>query len=436
MQLNDTIPLGFKPAKPINILDAIGGVNDLRVSQQNQKMNSMKLADLQRAQNQQVASEQAKRDMAQILMDTGGDLTKAIPVLRSKGVQNPFYLQLADEVEAHLTKKAKDTADLANVNSQIEDRAAGQTFNNAQLIEQNRQALEREAQARRDLEQKTAAQAVIKTANGSYRKNDETGDYELIPGTEAPAKEVKPTLDREIDTFTTSDGYRATTYQRPDGSTYEKRGAIKVKPDASAAAGDLGGATIADYTETMKSGRQYVNVAKVTGKAKNELIATAAKAGLPTVDAAGADALANIDTARDNLQHMLDVLSPYLAQSGTGRLYTGPRNSIESFLQTDPNLTSVGTYRNAAIQAMRSVAGAKGLRINMAEIQMAIDNDIPHLTDTAPVAKAKMEQMLNFLDNAEKGLLVKDRSAGAPAPAPSTNLKSKSTDDLLRMLNK
>lgn len=40
----------------------------------------------------------------------------------------------------------------------------------------------------------------------------------------------QPPLDKEVDTFTGADGYRVTTYQRPDGSTYERKSTSKVQP--------------------------------------------------------------------------------------------------------------------------------------------------------------------------------------------------------------
>lgn len=41
----------------------------------------------------------------------------------------------------------------------------------------------------------------------------------------------KDVMDKEIDTFTDADGYRVTTYQRPNGTTYEAKSTVKAKPD-------------------------------------------------------------------------------------------------------------------------------------------------------------------------------------------------------------
>lgn len=62
---------------------------------------------------------------------------------------------------------------------------------------------------------------------------------------------------------------------------------------------------------------------------------------------------------------------------------------------------------------MRAVAGSKGLRINRQEIEMAIDNDIPKMTDTLPTAQAKLKNMQAFLENAESAHLTQNRQTGA-----------------------
>jgi hypothetical protein len=99
-------------------------------------------------------------------------------------------------------------------------------------------------------------------------------------------------------------------------------------------------------------------------------------------------------------------------------------------MQTDPDLAAMGTFRNAAIQTMRAVAGSKGLRINQYEVQLAIDNDIPKMTDTWSVAHAKIANLQQFLDNTENAHLTRNRAtpsagptaAGGPPPAVSKAL--------------
>lgn len=184
---------------------------------------------------------------------------------------------------------------------------------------------------------------------------------------------------------------------------------------------------------TTRSGLKYVDRSQFTGKEQNALVDAANKAGIPAVSKETADLLSEIDNARSNLDYMNQAIGSKLAKDPTGRLFKGPANTIEKLAQSDPDLAAVGTYRSAAIQAMRAVAGAKGLRINRAEIEQAQENDIPKITDTLPVAQAKLKNMNAFLDNAEKAHLVRDRSAGAPS-SPGGTLKNLSTDELLKRL--
>ncbi len=49
------------------------------------------------------------------------------------------------------------------------------------------------------------------------------------------------------------------------------------------------------------------------------------------------------------------------------------------------------------------MAGAKGLRINQAEIMQSVNNDIPKITDTVGVAQKKIEIVNSLLNSQEKG---------------------------------
>jgi len=172
-----------------------------------------------------------------------------------------------------------------------------------------------------------------------------------------------------------------------------------------------------EITQTMTSGRKYVDLSKLTGPQRSLIQQQAAAAGIPTVDKDTASTLSDIDTARMNQKYMLDTISRKLPTGPMPRFYQAPENTLEKFGQTDPTLAAIGTYRSAAIQSMRAVAGSKGLRINRQEIEMAIDNDIPKMTDTLPTAQQKLKNMQAFLDNAEGAHLTQNRATGSPAQA-------------------
>lgn len=166
---------------------------------------------------------------------------------------------------------------------------------------------------------------------------------------------------------------------------------------------------LAQVTRTTQAGRQYISADDAQGESGKFIRQQAAAAGIPVVDKDTASTLADIDTAKQNQAYMLSLIGPKLAASAAGRLGTAPANTIEKLAQTDPELASIGTFRNAAIQSMRAVAGSKGLRINQAEIQMAIDNDIPKMTDTLPAAAQKLKNLQTFLDNSESAHLTYNR---------------------------
>jgi hypothetical protein len=176
-------------------------------------------------------------------------------------------------------------------------------------------------------------------------------------------------------------------------------------------------------TRTTMGGRQYLSAEDVQGESAGYIRQQAAAAGIPVVSTATADTLSDIDTAKANQGYMLNLVGKKLASDATGRLYSAPKNTIEKLAETDPEMASVGTFRNAAIQSLRAVAGSRGLRINWQEIQMAIDNDVPKLTDTLPVAKQKLTNLQAFLDNAEQSHLLQNRTQMSNQPSGPRVLK-------------
>jgi hypothetical protein len=92
----------------------------------------------------------------------------------------------------------------------------------------------------------------------------------------------------------------------------------------------------------------------------------------------------------------------------------GPRNKLSAVFQTDEDLAAFSSWRTAAIKNLRATAGSKGLRLNQAEIELAVENDIPRITDTVDVARRKMANLSIMFDNAEKAVFG-GRGAGPKA---------------------
>jgi hypothetical protein len=169
---------------------------------------------------------------------------------------------------------------------------------------------------------------------------------------------------------------------------------------------------ISGSINTTMSGRPYIDVSEwQTPEDRAKAQKAAVAQGITPVNKDVAGMLSDLDTARQNQQTMLGLVESKLPKDAAGRLLKGPANTIEKLAQSDPELGAMGTFRNAAIQSMRAVAGSKGLRINQAEVQLAIDNDIPKPTDTLDTARNKLTNLAAFMENIEKAHLVRDRSA-------------------------
>jgi hypothetical protein len=178
-------------------------------------------------------------------------------------------------------------------------------------------------------------------------------------------------------------------------------------------------APLQQLVTTTRAGKTYINRDDIPQGSAGVTEQQAAAAGIPVVDKDTASTLKDIDTAKANQDYMLNSIGKKLATDPTGRLFSAPANTIEKLAQTDPQLAAMGTFRNAAIQSMRAVAGSKGLRINQYEVQLAIDNDIPKMTDTLPVAQQKLQNLQAFLGNAETAHLVRNRQQTVQQQQPS-----------------
>ncbi len=158
-------------------------------------------------------------------------------------------------------------------------------------------------------------------------------------------------------------------------------------------------------TRTTTSGITYVDGTNLTGKDAQAAMHVAAQQGIPYLDKTSADLQNNVETARENMQNIQQTLQGLLPASGA-QVGIKLENLLESSTQIGPNadaLASFNAYRSAAIQALRAMAGAKGLRINQAEIMQSVNNDIPKITDTVGVAQKKIEIVNSLLNSQEKG---------------------------------
>lgn len=170
---------------------------------------------------------------------------------------------------------------------------------------------------------------------------------------------------------------------------------------------------IAPDVQTTASGKKYIDGSSYQGEERNKARESAGASGVTMVSKEQANALQEIDNARANQKAILDQIGGLLPKDPSGRVLSAPATKLETLFQTNDQKAAFSSWRTAAIQTLRATAGSKGLRINQAEIQMAIENDLPKLTDTLSVAQQKVKNISTMLDNAENSIVVKDRAAPA-----------------------
>lgn len=159
-------------------------------------------------------------------------------------------------------------------------------------------------------------------------------------------------------------------------------------------------------TKFSTNGIPYVDGSNLSGKQADAAQLRAARMGLPYMGKQQSAQLAKIEDAKSNLEAVAASVMDYLPRDAAGRITAGPENKLSAYLQTNDQLASFGTFRTAAIGILQALAGGQGsgLRINQAEINMSLANDIPNITDTVGTAQAKMDHINTLLNNSERSI--------------------------------
>lgn len=161
---------------------------------------------------------------------------------------------------------------------------------------------------------------------------------------------------------------------------------------------------IQPFVRTTRSGKQFLDVSELQGKDQGAAMRWAGEHKIPAV---GKDVgqLQDVDVARGNIEDMQKAIEGLLPKDAQGRVAAYPGIRLSKILQTSPQRAAFDAWRGAAVRNFRAVAGSKGLRMNEAEIKLAVENDIPKITDTYEVGLAKMRNVQTMLDNAESPIL-------------------------------
>lgn len=215
----------------------------------------------------------------------------------------------------------------------------------------------------------------------------------------------------------------------PDEIRYDASGnPIAAGPESAANALLNGGvASLSQYIRQAANGTKYVDLSTVTDPTENAALQNAARnAGIMPVTPDQATKLQAITDTRNNLQQIQNQFAT-----------VGNTNGIENALDVGGfgqalagafGNTAIGSYnawRTAAINSIQALAGGSGsgVRINQAEINSAMQNDIPAFTDTVAQGNAKIQVLNNQLNNWENEIL------NTNTPAPNTAAGTLTTPD-------
>lgn len=229
---------------------------------------------------------------------------------------------------------------------------------------------------------------------------DETTRHNME--TELTAREValKGTYNRDTD---------GTIYNTSTGEVVS--GPNDSLPIGTVTPGNTGNPLVDANTKYTGSGVPYVDGSNLTGADASKAQLVAAKMGIPYMGKTGADALNNLDAARNDFKLISDYvnkLNPSISMAGLWRLAVTTVHGAENVTQSGPgatDLSSFNVFKQSAIKAIQALAsGGTGLRINQAEIETMLQS-IPSYNDTKGVAQSKLLKLNSLLTNNEKSLI-------------------------------
>lgn len=144
------------------------------------------------------------------------------------------------------------------------------------------------------------------------------------------------------------------------------------------------------------------------GNVKNAGLLWAKNNNVRVIDKDGLKVIQDIQGARDNVTDNLMQVMELLPKTPQERLMRYGELKLGAAAQFLPSQSAYRAWRTAAIRNLRATAGSGGLRINQKEIDLAVANDIPQITDTQEVALQKMTNIRIMLDNAFRPYVSKD----------------------------
>ena len=189
------------------------------------------------------------------------------------------------------------------------------------------------------------------------------------------------------------------------------------------------GSDLTPYIKTTANGNQYADFSTVTNPDERSVLENEAQAaGLqPPTD----DNIAKLNAIADTRANLGNIATQF--QNGVGYQNGltktlggfGLSNDIAS-LFGDSNISSFNAWRTAEINSIQALAGGSGsgVRINQAEINAAMQNDIPNKDETVAQGLAKIAVLNQQLNNWENQILNKPTGSGNTAAGTTQSSSS------------
>ena len=161
------------------------------------------------------------------------------------------------------------------------------------------------------------------------------------------------------------------------------------------------------YTNYTADGKAYMNLDKLPSAFATSLPTQAHTAQIPTLNQDEVSKIQAIDVSNQNLTKINNIVAKFLPANSWDRVLQGPANIGASLSQSNTDISSFNSWRTAIINNVQALAGGSGsgLRINQAEINTAMENDLPVITDTLPVAQNKIANLKSQLASWQGELL-------------------------------
>lgn len=272
--------------------------------------------------------------------------------------------------------------------------------------------------------------AVIKAQgyDGLYKSLIATGDPNTVTKAEqtlglasGSLKELasQPNLDTELKQAQI--GEANANIAQSKASTAKAYNDIKVANNPFGTTPGGASTALSPYLKTSWDGTQYADLSSLTPSDKAKYAQLASSSGVtPILDSGTAGKLNGISVSKENLSNIGTSIESILNDESPGGAQ-GAANSLKSAFG-NADIRSFNAWRTAVINNVQALAGGQGsgLRINQAEIDTALKNDLPVITgaraDTLSQAQAKIKVLNSQLDTWTKQILGGGNTVGNAHP--------------------